>query len=99
MNTLTVLLFCATLALLVFEAVAFESVAERTNARANIRAKQKVRECRCTFRNAPQELMNICPDRVYASNDQNDVGACQKDAKNTAPVACRQYYGHCGWLQ
>lgn len=59
------------------------------------------RTCRCTFRNAPQILytQGICPDRVYASNANNDIGICQKDAKNEAPIQCRQYYGHCGWLQ
>ncbi|UJR34706.1 hypothetical protein I4U23_027483 [Adineta vaga] len=57
--------------------------------------------CRCTFRNAPQELYNrgICPDRVTAVNKDNNIGICQKDAKNTAPIECRQYYGHCDWLQ
>ncbi len=61
----------------------------------------RARTCRCTFRNAPQGLYNqgICPDRVTAVNTNNDIGICQRDAKNNAPSQCRQYYGHCGWLQ
>ena len=39
-----------------------------------------------------------CPDRVYADNARNDIGQCQKDAKNTAPEHCRQFYAHCGFM-
>jgi hypothetical protein len=51
--------------------------------------------CRCTFRygwDAPPD----CPPRVYAQHPV--IGVCQELAKNTAPVGCRRFYGHCGYL-
>lgn len=55
-------------------------------------------KCRCSLRNAPQLIMNSCPDRVYASNTAGNIGQCQSDAKNNAAQECRQYYGHCSFI-
>lgn len=52
--------------------------------------------CRCTIRYAPPDIMKECPSRVYGSG--KPIGACQEAAKQTAPIQCRRYYGHCGYL-
>jgi hypothetical protein len=54
------------------------------------------RVCRCTIRYAPSDVFAMCPPRVYATG--TNLGRCQEAAKLTAPVECRRYYGHCGWL-
>lgn len=62
------------------------------------KGRNRVQKCRCTIRYASQSIMNQCPDRVYGTSTTGDIGACQNDAKNTAPQQCRQYYGHCSFL-
>lgn len=52
--------------------------------------------CRCTLRYAPAELTASCPDRVYGTGPS--IGICQETAKMTAPIECRRYYGHCGYM-
>jgi RHS repeat-associated protein len=52
--------------------------------------------CRCTTRYAPADVAARCPPRVYASHP--DRGLCQKLAKETAPVECRRWYGHCDYF-
>jgi len=59
---------------------------------------RRERACRCTIRYAPADIFARCPDRVFGVGDGIDIGACQASAKNTAPVECRRYYGHCDWI-
>jgi hypothetical protein len=64
---------------------------------AALLASRAVRQCRCTIRYAPPEIMADCPPRVYGTGIT--IGDCQNVAKFTAPQKCRQYYGHCGFTQ
>ncbi|HKY34616.1 MAG TPA: RHS repeat-associated core domain-containing protein [Polyangiaceae bacterium] len=52
--------------------------------------------CRCTLRYAPPDLTASCPDRVYGTGPS--IGICQEVAKMSAPIECRRYYGHCGYM-
>jgi len=60
-------------------------------------ASRAIRQCRCTIRYAPPDIMAQCPPRVYGMGVT--IGDCQNNAKFTAPQQCRQYYGHCGFTQ
>lgn len=53
-----------------------------------IRVQRGPRQCRCTIRDAPPDVMAQCPPRVYGTGDS--IGKCQRNAKFTAPQVCRQ---------
>jgi len=59
--------------------------------------RSKIRQCRCSLRDAPPNIMALCPARVYGTGAT--MHDCQNNAKFTAPQECRRYYGHCGWIQ
>jgi RHS repeat-associated protein len=64
------------------------------------RPGRREQACRCTLRDAPPCETRECPPRVFAVVPEGtSIGICQEIAKGTAPVNCRAYYGHCGWLQ
>jgi hypothetical protein len=60
-------------------------------------ASRAIRQCRCTIRYAPPDIMADCPPRVYGMGIT--IGDCQNAAKFTVPQKCRQYYGHCSFTQ
>lgn len=63
---------------------------------AAIAASRALRNCRCSIRYAPPDIMAQCPERVYGRG--LTMHDCQNVAKFTAPQQCRRYYGHCGWM-
>jgi RHS repeat-associated protein len=78
---------------------AIEKAQDKPKARVEPRAIPRPRGdnvCRCTLRYAPPELTASCPDRVYGTGPT--IGMCQEEAKMSAPIECRRYYGHCGYM-
>ena len=60
---------------------------------------KKTRRCRCSIRHMPdpERKRHNCPGHVFGEGETR--GECQKNAKLTAPKACRAFYGHCDWVK
>jgi RHS repeat-associated protein len=58
-------------------------------------------ECRCTADDMDDRLRELrggpCPDRVHGWG--TTIGNCQHNAILNAPLQCRGYYHHCGWVR